>query len=242
MSGFAAKTLTLGAIILIILGIGVFEAHKDPELDDNVRAALREIGMSRTYAMQVNTRVRIDDRDLAIEGLYYIDTPLQAYASQSTTTLTTESGETHAFTLKNVSLGEMVYVSVATESALLMRTLPLTNGWQSFASAEIPQQFAGIAVHGPILDNARIFAEEGAYLEFVEEIEGDEGVEYVFKLKDPRAEPGGTLGSLFGRIGVQGFVKVWLEDGRVTRTVFSGEGYTSTTTFISGVFSITPPL
>lgn len=243
MSGFVAKTLVLGGILMGIIGIGIFEAQRTPELNDAARAALRETGMDRAYAMHVETLVELGDRELAIDGIYRIDAPLQAYASESTTTLTIrDSGEAHSFSLRNVSMEDIVYVSVASESPLLTHTLPLTNGWRSFESAAIPAQFSGIAVHGPILDNALLFGEDGAHLTFVEEIGEGEEKHYAFKLSDPQAQPGGTLQTLFERIGVDGRARVWIKEGRISMFVLSGSDYVSTTTLLSDEVPITPPL
>ncbi len=242
MPGFLAKTLLFGGILLVIVAIGIFEAQKGPELDESVRMALRELGMDRIYGMRVETLVGLGDRGLAIEGLYRIDAPQDAYASEATTTLIIrESGEKHSFSLGNMSLGDTVYVSVASESPLLTRTLPLTGGWRSFESKAIPEQFRGIAVHGPILDNALLFEEEGAHLAFLEKSEDENGQRYAFRLSDPEAVAGGTLATLFERIGENGRVYVWLNDGRIVRALFTGSDYTSTTTFTSDIVPITLP-
>ncbi len=244
MSGLAAKTLVLGGIIFAIIIVGFLEARKGAELDELVRDTLRQLGMNRTYGMRAETRVDIGDRILSIDGTYRIDTPAKSYSSNSRTTLTVKNtGETHSFTLQNISLGEKVYVSVSTDSPLLRQTLPLTEGWRSFDSRAIPEEFVGIAVYGPILDNTRIFADEGAHLTFLEKKVEDSGEQYVFKLSNPRDEIGGTLQTLFERIGSEGRVFVWLREGRVSHFVFTGKDYVSTTTLMGGELDpITPPL
>jgi hypothetical protein len=241
MSSARAKVLLFGVIILGIIGIGIFESRRSPTLDERVRTPLRELGLDRTYAMKVETHTILGDRELFIEGIYRIDAPAESYASEATTTLRIlETGETHAFSLRNVSLGDTVYVSVSTESPLLSRTLPLTEGWRSFESAAIPAAFVGIAVHGPILDTALLFGEDVAHLEFVEKREG-EG-RYTFKLAEPDARKGGALQTIFERVGENGRINVFFKDERVSHFVLSGSEYTSTTTLIRETSRILPPL
>ena len=236
-----AKTLFFGALILGLLSIGAYEAWKAPDFDESVREALRELGHNRTYAMRVQTSSFMDDRTLLIDGVYRIDAPQDAYASESTTTLTVlETGETHTFSLRNVSVKDMVYVSVASESALLSHTLPLTDGWRAFSSTDIPPEYDGIALRGTILDNALLFADDGTHLHYVDRTA--EGA-YVFRLRDPRANIGGSLQTLFERIGAEGRVTVWIKDAEVSQFVFSGTNYVSTTTLLREPLTpITPPL
>lgn len=241
MSSTVAKILVFSALLLGLLLIGVIESWKTPDLEESVRSALREVGNDRTYSMRVETLSTLDDRTLAIDGIYRIDAPRDAYASESTTTLTViETGETHAFSLRNISLSDTVYVSVSSASPLLARTLPLTDGWQSFKSGDIPAALSGIATEGPILDNALIFADDGAHLQFIETT--PEGA-HLFTLRDPRARIGGVLQTLFERIGVSGHITVWLHDDTVSQFVFTGEDYVSTTTMLREPSPpIAPPL
>lgn len=237
-----AKILLAGFLIATIIGIGIFETTQRPTLEESVRSALREIGMDRTYGMHVETHVIIGDRDLFIDGDYHIDAPENAYASYATTTLRVHgSGETHSFSLGNTSIGNQVWVSVTTESELLQVTLPVTNGWRSFDADAIPEAFAGVAIHGPILDTALLFSADGTHLAFVETLELGEETRYVFTLADPSEKPGGTLQTLFERIG-DGTVSISFTDNRISHVVFSGNDYTSTTTFESSISPIIPPL
>lgn len=239
MSETFAKATFFGVLLLGLITIGLFEAWKTPNLEESVLSAIRDAGHDRTYAMRVETLSQLGDRTLAIDGIYRIAAPNDSYASESTTTLTVlETGEMHSFSLQNISIGETVYVSVTSESPLLTRTLPLTEGWQSFSSDTIPPTLAGIATRGPILDNALIFAEDGSHLEFLEITPGGA---YLFKLRNPHAQIGGVLQTLFERIGGDGRITVWLEGGTVSQFVFTGDDYVSTTTMRGEPTPIAPP-
>lgn len=230
----------------IVLALYMIVQPSPDTLDEEIRQALIHIGENRSYAMNVETLVTMYDRDMTIKGTYYIDDPRHTYASFSTTTLRVpETNETHTFSLGLISINNDSYIHITTSSPLLKKTLPLTP-WQHVSEEALQSTFKGIATKGPILDTALIFSNSLRYLHFRErgedaKLDDSTFERYVFSLSDPNVTPGGTLQTLFERVGGNGTIEVWARSGTPELIVLSGERYHSTTTLLSIPIAVTPP-
>ena len=249
--------LALSASLVIAATIGFVIYQKvhvaPPPFDANAKKILNELGHARVYTAHVNTSAMFTDRVLQIDGMYLVDEPQKKYMTMSTTTMTVRGvrNQPHAFTLKNISIGDDVYSKIETTSSIFKQTIPASPLWRHFKKNSVPSQFADIAVVGPILDNVLIFSVSGRYLVFVnkkeEVILNRTLMHYTFTLSHNSAKNrGGTLEALLERIGKEGMVDVWIdyEKEQVPFFRFSNATYTSTTTLldVNTPLSIEPPI
>lgn len=190
------------------------------------------------YTQHVATETDIAERTLRVEGVYHINRTSSSFSSSATTTLTIPDGsEPQVFNLANVSVGEDVYVKVETADESLRSRIPHSPEWRHFNRLQIPDAFKDIAIAGPILDNMLLFSENGVFLRLVDnrgrEDWGSESLaRYSFTLKNTPESVGGTLRTLFDRIG-DGTVDIWVDPDRaeVRHMVVASDAYYSTTTF-----------
>jgi hypothetical protein len=238
--------MILAGLAVVGVLLYLFWQPAESSLDQELRGELIKIGQNRSYAMEVDTWVSVYDRNLSIVGRYLLDEPNRAYASYSTTTLEVpKTGEKHSFSLGIISLQDNSYLQLLTESPVLKKTLPLTS-WRYVPKETLETEFKGIASGGPILDTAKLFSDNLRYVVFRErredsELNGNTFERYVFTLAEPEAKPGGTLQTLFERIGSGGTIEVWVQEHTPRLFVFSGPSYYSTTTIFALPSIITAP-
>lgn len=237
--------LALAGVMLLVFGatsFGIWYYLQPHELEDALlQKTFAGIASIATYTQSVETEINLSDRNLVVRGEYYLNGPENRFQSIATTTLRVPQGrkiEEHSFTLQNISIGDDIYSKIETESPLLQETIPHSANWRHFTKGHIPDEFADIAVSGPILDNLLLFSQGGAFLvpreSYGEEMLGAERLaRYSFTLSESVRRIGGTLGTLVGRIGESGRVDVWIDPSSATlrQAVFTGENYHSTTTF-----------
>lgn len=242
-------------IIVILLSLATsayFLWQNKAQWDDTITAAVLTANRVTEHIEQVDTEADFPDRRIKVSGSYLIDAPEGRFAAYSTTTLLIPDMEPQTFSLQNIALPNEVFTRITTESPGLKGTIPEGPDWRRFPTNAIPPQFANISIAGPILNNLRIFENEGAYLELMasdglQQREDELLLHYVFKLSDKALADNadGTLGALIDRIGEEGRIDVWVDEASSTVRYlqFSNPTYRSTTTLrYLAPLSIEPPL
>ncbi len=252
LSRFYTVLIIIGivAVTLIFFGLIYSKAGRINQLDPAAKNILDSMGLIRTYRAHVDTWAVLGTKTLHITGTYLINAPKNSYASYSTTTLTLPGvSSIDYFTLKNISIGEDVYTKLESTSTIILRTMPLTNGWVHFKKNTIPESFTGISISGPVLDNLLIFSENGKFLTYINsvptKVKSGTLPKYYFKLSKETPTPESTLEALFNRIGNDGMIEVSIDpqNNRLEYFKFFNKTYTSTTTVsdLNGTVTIDPP-
>lgn len=209
-----------------------------PALDEPVLNVLRTLSSPIPYMQRVETEVRIGERTLSIQGIYYVDHERRTYDSIATTTLSYLDGETiGTFSIANRVIGDEVYTLVRTESDSIGETVPEKGVWKRFRSGAIAPEYIDISSDRPILDNLVLLRGEGSYLRLERKhgliLLGDESLlKYTFRLSPIALEiAGGTMGAIVNRVGTSGTIELWLDPAAGLRhIVLTAPDYTSTTT------------
>lgn len=235
--GSNMTTRILGSFLVILLGIAGYFGYRissDRPIvpDQRLLDALVEIAAVHSYTQEVKTVAEFPSRRLEISGIYLVDRAAGSYDSLATTTLILEDQKQRvSFTLHNISIGADVYTRVESGDEALETTIPLGTEWHHFRSNSIPEEYIGISIPGPILDNLRILSEEGRYVHLIQPPEEESGrYRYIFELSgETPPPPGGNLQALIDRIG-DGTISVWITaSSTVEQLVFDAATYHSTT-------------
>lgn len=234
----------IGSFTVLIAAASAFGWLFEPtsvRIDDILAKTFEVVPEITSHEEVVSTYVVISDRTLSIEGRYYSHAAQEAYAAYSTTTITLPdlpaAQASHAFTHQNISIREDIYTKVETKSPVLKQAILHSPQWRHFKRADIPREYADIAISGPILENMRLLSSGGEYLKLrrndgIEDFQGEKLARYHFSLSGKSASS--NLGTVMGRIA-EGTVDLWVrpEDSMPHTMVFNGPGYFATTTFHS---------
>jgi hypothetical protein len=208
--------------------------HQAP--DPRLNAAFAKAGSTGSYAQEDRTEAVVGDKRLVIRGSYLVDRPKNAYLSLSTTTVYVGGSHTgQSFTLANISVGNDVFSKMEVGGSAPETSIPSSESWRHFKSNDIPAEYIGIAIPGPLLDSLRLFGEGGTYLRLDhtmgdEDLSGQAVARYRFRLSDKTPpSPGGTLEALIGHIAT-GTVDAWIApDGTIEQIAIVSAGYAATT-------------
>lgn len=230
--------IAMGALLgLLFLGVYLYRTSQPGTPDPLLPVVFAKAAQIQQYAQEDRTEALVGDRRLVIRGRYLVDRALNRYSSVATTTVYTPPQKTgQSFTLSNISIGSDVYSRMVVGGVAPQTSIPAQQDWHHFASNDIPAEYEGIAVPGPLLDDLRLFSEGGAYLSLIDTVHGSTDssstVGYRFKLsgKAPPS-PGGTLEALMGHIG-EGTIEAWIQpdDATIREIIITAPGYHATTT------------
>ena len=236
------KILLGVSITLILIIVVLLFTDYSQKRDKTLQAALSNISTISSYSQQVETETIESGRKIQVSGTYHIDRQRNKFYSLSTTTLfvpdDTGDLQNHSFTLENISIANVVYTKITTESEMLAKTIPVTEKWERFIAGSIPPKFNNIAIAGPVVDNARLFAKKGGYLKVLDEpgedvIDGRPHMRYVFALKEESFSSEGSLdlGTIPQRIGREGTAEAWVdnETRQITKIILKNAPYVSET-------------
>lgn len=231
-------TLVLAFIGISVIGYLFYQYYTQQEA---LKKLFNTVNSVKSYTQEVQTRAVLSDRILEIEGVYSNDANTDVFAANVITNVIIPETDTPlTFSLENIAIKDSVYVKVETESDILAATIPTGPDWHLFAADSIPEEFLGIAIPGPILDNLAILSEGGAYVSLISYENSsmsstEKLAHYRFRLSGEVPKNPGPLTALIERIGKNGFVDVWIdkESLHVNQMVFSNPPYFSTTTIRS---------
>lgn len=232
------KTILVPLVVfLVALGtLGGYLWHRSSIQREFLEETYRQVASVSQYRQDVETETAFSDRFLRVSGTYFNDHKNRSYASYATTTLSIpEESAPLSFMLENVAVDDQVYVRVTTENESFFTTIPADGTWARFPASQIPADYTGIAIPGPVLDNLSILGRDGAYVQFEEkladeEVAGTTTGRFRFSLKHPAPPDPSPVKALFERIG-DGYIDAWIgTDHRIYRLVFVNPPYVSTTT------------
>ena len=183
--------------------------------------------------------------------MYIDDSTAGNFASYSTTTLNIKGDpRDHVFTHQNIVISASLYTKIETSDPLLKDSIRSSPTWNHFTKENIPKDFQGIAVAGPIEDNLQILGENGTLLTLTKKWGtvhwGNESLlRYTFKLSGHTPPANGALQALLARVDKSGTVDVWI-DPRTSLPrylLLQNPPYYSTTTIedINATAPILPP-
>jgi hypothetical protein len=200
-----------------------------------VYANVEQVGF---YTQTVRTETSLSGRNITVEGVYKNDLKNSSFGSISTTTVRVpDVSFPIAFTLYNISSGGNVYTKAESENPELVTTISVGTGWRQFDSREIPQEYKGIAIAGPVLDNLSLLSRKGAFLNLKKTTDDDRTFDepllrYTFTVKASLKDHSGALSAIYERLKEDGTADIWVSEGeaRVRHIVFKNPPYFSTTT------------
>lgn len=234
---FRIKIVTLGAVLAVLLGGYIYRTTRPAPPDPLLQAVFAKASAVEQYAQEDRTEALVGDRRLVIRGTYLVDRAHNSYASVATTTVYTPPQKTgQSFTLSNISIGNEVYSKMEVGGVAPHTSIPSEETWHRFASNAIPDDYVGIAVPGPLLDDLRLFSENGSYLTLMEQLPAPTAssspLGYRFRLSGKLPpSPGGTLEALIGHIGT-GTIDAWIQpwDATIQTIAIHAVGYHATAT------------
>lgn len=231
------RWIAAGFALLVFLGVYLYRTNAPAMPDTLLRSAFDKADTITSYSQDDRTEALVGDKKLVIRGMYLVERLKASYASLSTTTVYQVGAKTgESFTLANIALGNDVYTRMQLGGTAPETSIPASKSWKHFKSNAIPDDYIGIAVPGPLLDNLQLFGEHGTYLTLEKRL-GDElvgetsCVRYRFRLSGVvPPSPGGTLEALIGHIG-SGRVDAWVApDGTLRQIAITSPSYRATTT------------
>ncbi len=232
-----ARWLAAGFVLLLSISAYFYQKNAVPVPDALLQAAFEKADTVSSYAQEDRTEALVGDKRLVIRGDYLVERLKASYGSFSTTTVYLIGSKTgQSFTLGNIALGNDVYTRMQVGGTAPETSIPASKSWRHFKSNAIPDDYIGIAVPGPLLDNLRIFGEHGSYLTLEkklapEPLQGVDCARYRFHLSGKMPpSPGGTLEALIDHIA-DGKIDAWVApDGTIRQLVISSPSYAATTT------------
>lgn len=245
-----APVTTLVVVGVLLTGVYLYRVSHPAPPDPLLVSTFEKASQVFSYAQEDRTEALVGDRRLVIRGTYLVDRARNRYASVSTTTVYAPPQKTgQSFTLSNISIGSDVFSRMETGGVAPGTSVPASSQWHRFSSNAIPEEYLGIAVPGPLLDQLRLFAEKGSYLDFVERLPAnppsDGLVGYRFKLSGRAPpSPGGTLEALIQHVGT-GTIDAWIDpqDATIRSVIITNVGYRATTSLsrFDETLDIEPP-
>ncbi len=232
--------------IFLAASIAFFYAQNQQKAtdDDLLNTALSKVPGINSYSQHVETEDAVSGSIIKVVGDYDLDPKNQRFRSQCETSTFT-AGEEHEFTITNISIRDEIYTLIESTDKFIESRMPEVNEWHHFQKDNIPERYKNIAINGPIMDNLRLFYENGKYIKLVEKHE--EG-RYSLALSDEAFTESGKqmLGTIVERIGKSGTIDVWInpETFYIEKMKFKNPPYVSTATItnINNVSSINPPV
>jgi hypothetical protein len=229
------KAVAVLVLLLLFLVAYLYRSGLHQSQDPRLGAAFAKAGATSSYMLDDRTEALVGDKRLVIRGLYLVDRHRNGYLSVSTTTVYVGgSHKGQSFALANISLGNDVFTKMEVGGAAPETSIPSSSAWRHFKSNEIPSDYVGIAIPGPLLDSLRLFTEGGSYLRLDhkiadETIAGASTTRYRFRLSDKTPpSPGGTLEALMGHIAT-GTVDAWIApDGSILQIAILSANYSAT--------------
>ena len=189
------------------------------------------------YVQEVETELEVSGRIVRVEGRYENNLPRSYFASYATTTLTQPDSKPYSFGLSNIAFGDDVYFKLERITGDLPSAAPMSPEWRRFTKGTIPDEYRGIAVSGPILDNLVVLRNSGKSLTHLRTTKEDRAfneplTRFEYALSPRRGEEAPTLAAIRDRLGGAGTVFVWTDEGvtSVRYIVLTHDGYVSTTT------------
>jgi len=208
------------------------------------------------YTQHVETNTIESGIKMNIIGDYDMNKELNSFQSVATTTLIlpeSEKNAEHSFNITNISINDDVYTKVETDSDFIKGRMPDSNVWLQFKAASIPNNLSNISIPGPVIDNLKLFAENGRYLKILDDHKNDASVNedelhYTLGLSVDAFKKDGleVLGVTVKRIGEYGFIEIWADKDTfiLKKIVLKNDPYESTTTIynVNNTIDISPPV
>ncbi len=230
--------LLLGLIVVsVYVGYTSYLQKVEIEALNKLYDAVDQISV---YKQDVQTRLRVSDREVYVAGSYRNEPGRGYFASFATTTLTLPGTEPFTFSLANIVSDDTIHFKLERVSGSLPSAAPMGPTWHTFPADAIPVEFQGIAIPGAILDNLALLRNDAEALTLLKSVKEDTTfteplTRFIYAMAPKTAGEAPPVTAIRERLTGVGTVSIWTDPGltSVRYIVLETTDYTSTTTIQS---------